>query len=191
MKLALLVLLLCGCASMGTSMATSGQFNRASSVRVSTNQGHGSGVVVSSKCVLTADHVVKDAKQINTGVVMHIVKQEDDPVDLALICADAPLNMPAVKLGDVPQIDDYVYVVGDPIIYKGVVTEGRYEDTNMITAHCAPGNSGGGVFNKAGELVGVADAITGYPGDSGVIIFPNLCEIVGIDTIKDFLKGAI
>lgn len=93
-------------------------------------------------------------------------------LDLALInVPGAPC--PCAKVIDVMPIPgDIVYIVGFPYGMAKVVTSGEVQGRVIIqgieyvltTAPARPGNSGGGVFNSRGELIGilVMGDTTGY-----------------------------
>ena len=92
----------------------------------------------------------------------------DERSDLALLKIDAK-NLPAVKLADVQKsrVGDWVLAIGSPFGFDYTVTagiisaKGRNLDTEQYVpfiqtdAAVNPGNSGGPLFNAAGEVIGV------------------------------------
>lgn len=150
--------------------------NAAAIVTIKTKEGHGSGCIISKDgYVITNYHVVGGATDslkvvLNGGEEFSaIVLRRDPGMDLALIkiegsnfCSVTPAKSPACKLGDV------IYVIGTPAdpslgqtITKGIFSAQRnvFGKTMYQTdAHVNPGNSGGGMFNDKGELVGIVSS---------------------------------
>ena len=131
--------------------------------------------------VMTADHVVEAlVGDSEKGLIFGGTKMKksykqfnvllrDGDHDIALIQgsskedADCP-TVPVAK--DLPSIGSYVWVVGYPLgvernVSHGVLSSayfaGKSESTYVyrIDAPIAPGNSGGGLFNEKGELIGI------------------------------------
>ena len=145
----------------------------------------GSGIIIKNgggtpMVVLTAAHVVDDLKKIMVGISyssdkkeMHISKI-NKTLDLALLVSNTSKNKsgPYVNFSKyAPNIGDPIWVIGNPSGESRVVTEGIISKNKIrisvgdkvpvlrnlyrITADIYGGNSGGGVFNKSGELVGI------------------------------------
>jgi serine protease Do len=141
-------------------------------------EGQGSGFVVdASGYIVTNNHVVDNATKIL--VTMHDGRKLDatlvghDPkTDLALIKVNAT-GLPHVAFGnsDAARVGDWVLAIGNPFGLGGTATagiisargrdiqSGPYDDYLQIDAPINFGNSGGPVFNIAGEVVGVNTAI--------------------------------
>jgi S1-C subfamily serine protease len=146
--------------------------------------GLGSGVVISDQGdILTALHVVEDAQEIRltfadgseTSAQVTATQPEHD---IAVLHADQlpPLLIPAV-LGNpnAMQVGDEAYAVGNPFgLYSsmsaGVISgfnrsfeaedDGQRIDGLMqIDASVNPGNSGGPLLNRAGQVVGIVVGI--------------------------------
>ncbi|MCE5344487.1 MAG: trypsin-like peptidase domain-containing protein [Eubacteriales bacterium] len=145
-------------------------------------QSSGSGVVVAADYVLTNYHVVEGATSLEVTVgdntFVATVAGYDDTLDLAVLKVDK-LDIAPVTLGDsdLLSVGDWAICIGNPLSFTGTTTVGiisalnrevtsenydmygRREDTanNMIQTDAAinAGNSGGGMFNVAGELIGV------------------------------------
>lgn len=107
------------------------------------------------------------------------VSKWDEDVDLALIRIDSPLREAAYAVpiyeGEELQRGDEVITVGNPFRnigsigrgtinhpYRKLPIEGRDYILIQHDATQAPGSSGGALFNKYGELIGVTNA--GIPG---------------------------
>lgn len=150
--------------------------NATAIVTIKTKEGHGSGCIISKDgYVITNYHVVGSAADslkvvMNNGEEYSATLLRKDPgMDLALIkiegsnfCSVTPAKSPSCKLGDV------IYVIGTPAdpslgqtITKGIFSAQRnvFGKTMYQTdAHVNPGNSGGGMFNDKGELVGIVSS---------------------------------
>ncbi len=144
--------------------------------------GAGSGVIISSDgYILTCDHVVSGASNITVTIgdkdYTATVVGEDSTSDIAVIKVDADGLTPAI-VGDSDKlaVGDNVLAVGNPLgELGGTVTSGIVSALNrsvsiqssssvntmsliQMDASVSPGNSGGGLFNMNGELVGVVNA---------------------------------
>lgn len=141
--------------------------------------GAGSGVILTTDgYIVTNYHVVEGAQQIT--VTLHddstytaTVVGSDQQSDIALLKIDAAGLTPAV-LGDSDsvQVGEVVIAVGNPMgTLGGTVTDGIVSALNrdisvegnemtlmQTSAAISPGNSGGGLFNTNGELIGIVNA---------------------------------
>jgi serine protease Do len=142
------------------------------------SEGQGSGFLVdASGYIVTNNHVAGGADQI-TVTLQDGRKFEaklvgnDERTDLAVIKIDAA-NLPYVAFGDSDQarVGDWVVAIGNPFGLGGTATagiisargrdinSGPYDDYLQLDAPINFGNSGGPVFNVAGQVVGVNTAI--------------------------------
>lgn len=124
-----------------------------------------------------------------------IVKQ-DPTNDLALLKTEMIDNtLEVIKLADrCPSIGDIVFSVGSPLgmirtLSKGVISnfiDGFYVSDNT----CTFGNSGGGLYNRKGELIGVPAQVTGYgkTAEGNFVPESSLGFAINLKRIKDFLK---
>lgn len=141
--------------------------------------GAGSGVILTTDgYIVTNYHVVEGAQQIT--VTLHddstytaTVVGSDQQSDIALLKIEATGLTPAV-LGDSDsvQVGEVVIAVGNPMgTLGGTVTDGIVSALNrdisvegnemtlmQTSAAISPGNSGGGLFNTNGELIGIVNA---------------------------------
>ena len=144
--------------------------------------GAGSGVVISSDgYILTCAHVVSGASNITVTIgdtdYPATVVGEDDTSDVAVLKIDATDLTPAtVGNSDSLAVGESVLAVGNPLgELGGTVTSGIVSALNrsvsiqgsssvntmsliQMDASVSPGNSGGGLFNMNGELVGIVNA---------------------------------
>lgn len=140
------------------------------------SEGAGSGIIISNDgYIVTNNHVIEDARKIT--VTLNSGESYEAEVigtysenDIAVLKIDANDLQPVV-LGDSDKlcVGDTAVVVGNPLgSLGGTVTNGIISaldreidlgDTtmNLLQTNAAvnPGNSGGGLFNGRGELVGI------------------------------------
>jgi len=144
------------------------------------SEGQGSGFLIdASGYIVTNNHVAGGADEITVtmqdGHKYQAKLVGNDPrTDLALIKIDAT-NLPYVAFGDSDKarVGDWVVAIGNPFGLGGTATAGiisargrdirldEYNDNDYLQLD-APinfGNSGGPVFNVAGQVVGVNTAI--------------------------------
>ena len=144
--------------------------------------GAGSGVIISSDgYILTCAHVVSGASNITVTIgdtdYPATLVGEDTSSDIAVVKIDATGLTPAT-VGDSNglKVGESVMAVGNPLgELGGTVTSGIVSALNrsvsiqgsnsvntmsqiQMDASVSPGNSGGGLFNMNGELVGIVNA---------------------------------
>lgn len=141
--------------------------------------GAGSGVVLTTDgYIVTNYHVVEGAQQVT--VTLHddstytaTVVGSDQQSDIALLKIEADGLTPAV-LGDSDnvQVGEVVIAVGNPMgtlggtvtdgivsaLNRDITVEGNQMTLMQTSAAISPGNSGGGLFNTNGELIGIVNA---------------------------------
>lgn len=168
----------------------------------------GSGFIIdASGFVITNNHVVEQAEEITvilTDNSKHKAKiiGRDKKTDLALLKIEAKKPLPFVTLGDSDKmrVGDWVLAVGNPYGLGGSVTQGiisarqrsinagPFDDFLQTDAPINRGNSGGPLFNMAGEVVGINTAIFSPTGGNvgiGFSIPANIAKPV-IEQLKQF-----
>lgn len=172
-------------------------------------KGAGSGVIISEDgYIITNHHVIEGANSVtvtlrdgNTSYTAAVIGSDSDN-DIALLKVDAKGLTPAT-FGDSSKlaVGDYVVAIGNPLgELGGTVTDGiisalardvTIEDQNMTllqtNAQISPGNSGGGLFNANGELIGIVnakDSATEVEGIAFAIPINNVLDI--IDDLKSY-----
>jgi serine protease Do len=146
----------------------------------------GSGFIIDAAgLVVTNHHVIGNADEIEVvledgRVFPATVRGSDQRTDLALLEIDANEPLPYVSFGDSDhaRVGDWVIAIGNPFGLGGTTTSGivsargrdinsgPYVDYIQIDASINRGNSGGPLFNNAGEVIGVNTAIFSPNGGS-------------------------
>ena len=171
-----------------------------------TASGAGSGVIVTSDgYIVTNNHVIEDASRItvtlkNGESYDAELVGTDETTDLAVLKIDAT-DLQSATLGDSDsiQVGEMAVAIGNPLgELGGTVTEGIISaldreitiDGQQMTllqtdAAVNPGNSGGGLFNSKGELIGIVNAKTSSSGIEG------LGFAIPINTAKPVIEDLI
>ncbi len=146
----------------------------------------GSGFVIDATgIVITNNHVITDANEVTViftdGQRLKAeVLGKDAKVDIAVLRVKPEKPLKAVKFGDSEKmrVGDWVMAVGNPFGLGGTVTagivsarnrnidSGPYDNYIQTDASINKGNSGGPLFNMAGEVIGVNTAILSPSGGS-------------------------
>lgn len=176
------------------------------SVKVLVGQGHGSGTHLGGGYILTAAHVVKGQKTVvikatvgNQRYAKVLWINEDYDVALLLTSpqgiASAHMSCRSLHAGDTVRAD------GNPLNLEFVSSSGKISgDARQTDQHKSAyitdmttvmGMSGGGVFDRNGDLVGVTSAVAVAPMKAGPVWIPNItgfgmavpssavCELLG------------
>lgn len=163
-----------------TTAASSEQWDR-SVVRIRVvscaGVGTGTGFLIDNATIITARHVVADARKIQVetwdGKDLEVAEaRQASVVDLGIIKLAAPIDVPPLVVSATEsQPKDRVFAIGYPEGNELKTTEGtvlgyfndmRYGSLGRImrfTAPIKPGNSGGPLLSLEGEVVGVVYAI--------------------------------
>jgi serine protease Do len=155
-------------------------------------QGQGSGFIVSADgIVLTNAHVVREAREVTVKLTDRRefrakVLGADPATDIAVLRIEAK-DLPTVKVGkpESARVGDWVLAIGSPFGFENSVSAGIVSakgrslpgeaSVPFIQTDVAvnPGNSGGPLFDLAGEVIGVNSQIYsrsgGYQGLSFAI----------------------
>ncbi len=151
--------------------------------------GSGSGIILTSDgYIVTCKHVVDGAETIKVILnddTEHEAKLigSDSRSDLAVLKIDAT-NLTSATLGDSDMltVGEDVIAIGNPLgELRGTATSGiisalsrevTVENTSMsliqTDAAISPGNSGGGLFNASGSLVGIVNAKASSSNSEGL-----------------------
>lgn len=152
--------------------------------RTPPRQGVGSGFIVSRDGkILTNAHVVKDADQITVRLSDRREFRAkliglDERSDVALIQIEGGGEFPTVRIGDSDRVEvgEWVMAMGTPFSLDFSATQGIVSATGrqlpnenyvpfiQTDAAVNPGNSGGPLFNLAGEVIGINSQIYSRSG---------------------------
>ncbi|CAN5802085.1 DegQ family serine endoprotease [soil metagenome] len=167
----------------------------------------GSGFIISPDgYIVTNNHVIDTADEVRVelyegGELDARVIGRDPRTDIALLKVEADRTLPFVSFGDsdAARVGDWVIAIGNPLgqgfsVSAGIVSarnrplQGSYDDFIQTDAAINRGNSGGPLFNMAGEVVGVNTAILSPTGGSIGIGFAMSSAVVTrvIDQLQDF-----
>lgn len=158
-------------------------------------QGAGSGVIISTDgYIVTNTHVITDEStgRVADSITVRLtngdeydasVKGYDSEADIAIIKIEAD-GLTAAQCGDSDKlaVGEELVIVGNPLgELGGTVTNGIVSATQreievngvkmyLIQTNAAvnPGNSGGGMFNMKGQLVGIVNAKSSGTGIEGL-----------------------
>ncbi len=158
-------------------------------MREAVQQGAGSGVIISEDgYIITNHHVVEGASNIK------VTLNDNKEYDATLIGSDYTNDVAVIKIdkndltvaligdSDKLKVGEDVIAIGNPLgTLGGTVTEGilsatsreiTIEDVDMTllqtSAAVNPGNSGGGLFNTSGQLIGIVNAKISQEGIEGI-----------------------
>ena len=163
----------------------------------SQGQAVGSGFLIDAAgIVVTNHHVIAGADEIS--VTIHDGRQfpakligADEQTDIAVLEIDSETPLPYVSFGQsaTTRVGDWVVAVGNPFGLGGTVTagivsargrdiqSGPYDDFLQFDAPINQGNSGGPLFDRRGEVIGVNSAIFSPSGGNVGIGFAIPAEI--------------
>lgn len=171
-------------------------------------KGSASGVIISADgYILTNEHVTNgmDKIRVTTSAGVEYIADiiaEDSLTDLAVIKVELPegVTLPPVVFGVSAGVKfgQSVVVIGNPMgiglsVSTGVVsspdreitTSGETNHVIQTDAAVSPGNSGGGMFDVYGNLIGIVCAKTSGDGIEG------LGYAVPVDTVKTVVNDLL
>jgi serine protease Do len=137
-------------------------------VRIESETGRCAGVAISPTEVATAAHCVRSGPpEVTTHadeVCTTVDVAADFDNDAALIHVTGCTLVPLPLGRRDPKIGDVVIVVGHPLgegwaFSEGIVSKVTDEGRLMIDAAVNMGNSGGGVFDRRGRLIGIVSSL--------------------------------
>ncbi len=172
--------------------------------------GAGSGVIIHKDgIVVTNNHVIEGVSNIyvrltNGNTYEAYLRGTDEENDIAILKITPKETLTVAKLGSSAALalGEDVFAIGNPLgELGGTVTEGiisalerevEMSDGTVMTllqtsAAINSGNSGGGLFNMAGELIGVVNAKYSATGVEGLgFAIPVDSAIISIDSLLDY-----
>ncbi len=173
-----------------------------------TQSSLGSGFVIAPEgFIVTNNHVIDGADEImvnfTDGSSLPATLVGTDPkTDIAVLKVTPPTPLPFVPFGDSTKsrVGDWVLAIGNPFglggsVSAGIISarnrdinSGPYDDFIQTDAAINKGNSGGPLFNMAGEVIGVNTAIISPSGGSIGIGFsvPSALVKTVVAQLRDF-----
>lgn len=156
-----------------------------------TSTSAGSGVIISPEgYILTCSHVVEGASSVkitlrNNNIYDAVLVGSDENSDLAVLKISAEEELTYVEQGHSADLvaGEQVVAIGNPLgLLGGTVTVGYISATERVIevgngvsmtliqtdAAINSGNSGGGLFNLAGELIGIVNSKYSASGVEGL-----------------------
>lgn len=173
-------------------------------------QSLGSGFVIDATgIIVTNNHVIDGADTIDVtftdGTTLPAkLLGHDDKTDIAVLKVEpkAPLAFVALGDSDKLRVGDWVMAIGNPFGLGGSVTlgivsalnrdihAGSYDDFIQTDASINRGNSGGPLFNLAGDVVGMNTAIISPSGESVGIGFATPASTIS-SVVPQIVKHGI
>ncbi|MBR3796788.1 MAG: trypsin-like peptidase domain-containing protein [Clostridia bacterium] len=175
-------------------------------------QSTGSGVVITTQGhVVTNYHVVEGASDVQVLWQGQYLKAEvvgvDELTDLAVLRVMENVTLPAVKMGNAAdvRVGDWAIVIGNPLgkqfadtVTVGVVSALNRELENssivkMLQTDAAinSGNSGGGMFNTRGELIGIPSLKFSSSGNRSVASIEGIAMAIPMDVVQPIVNSLI
>lgn len=175
-------------------------------------QATGSGVMITTQGhVVTNYHVIEGANDVqvlsNGQYLQAEIVGYDELTDLAVLRVTEDVNLPAVKMGDISQVrvGDWAIVIGNPLgkqfadtVTIGVVSalNRELEGTSIVKmmqtdAAINSGNSGGGLFNTKGELIGIPSLKYSSNGVRDAASIEGIAMAIPVDVVKPIVESLI
>lgn len=137
---------------------------RDTSLLLTMQRGHCSGTAVGRNIVLSAEHCWANGNRLVAinGQEAHALKIVRDGKDHVLVRVTTKFTRWS-QMGPEPEQGDRVRWIGNPSSLRGQFREGyitgTYEGEFLIDARVFGGDSGSGIYNDRGQLVGVVSGM--------------------------------
>lgn len=175
-------------------------------------QATGSGVVITTQGhVVTNYHVVEGANDVQVLWQGQYLQAEiigvDELTDLAVLRVTEDVTLPAVRMGQANEVrvGDWAIVIGNPLgsqladtVTVGVVSAvDREIDSSTIVkmlqtdAAINSGNSGGGMFNTRGELIGIPSLKFSSSGSRSEASIEGIAMAIPMDVVQPVVESLI
>lgn len=175
-------------------------------------QSTGSGVVITTQGhVVTNYHVVEGASDVQVLWQGQYLKAEvvgvDELTDLAVLRVMEDITLPAVKMGNAAEVrvGDWAIVIGNPLgkqfadtVTVGVVSalNRELEESSIVKmlqtdAAINSGNSGGGMFNTKGELIGIPSLKFSSSGNRKIASIEGIAMAIPMDVVQPIVNSLI
>jgi len=158
-----------------------------------------------SSWIISNAHVVRDSENVfvSQSGVRYAAKVEyaDEELDLAVIYVAGAVFPPAPIDVNVPvQVGQRVYAIGSPVGLENSITEGLVSGVRKVlelsviqtSAQISPGNSGGGLFDAHGRLVGITTfKAQGTEGVGFAVSVAHVQEIDDAETYAGLVRAVL
>lgn len=179
-------------------------------VTIFTDGGLGSGVLYRADgTIVTNEHVVRGADDVVVGLadgkrIPGRVLAADRGTDLAVVDVDRT-DLPAARFQtELPQVGDLAIALGSPLGFEGTATAGIVSglsreipgsaaagtplvDLIQTDAPISPGNSGGALVSRDGEVIGINDAYI-PPSAGAVALGFAIPSATVVDVVEQLLE---
>jgi serine protease Do len=171
-------------------------------IQIATPYSTGTGFYLrDANLIVTNDHVVQDNRQV--VIDGHLIEKQlvrviysDPKHDLAFLEAPTQTNLPDVHLGadQILTEGDQVIALGHPFGFKYTTTQGIISNASheindihyyLIDAALNPGNSGGPLLDRDGNVIGVNTFIVKDGNNIGFSLPVNYL----IEAVEEFNKN--
>ena len=157
-----LLLLLGGC---GGCVSVTQSDMRATTLRMEFATGLCSGTAIGPDTILTAKHCLSHPLKMVEGVQAEVIGSKLETRDTIVIKVKGVRFKHWAKRGPRPNQGDHLTFWGNPEgvpdVMREVLVSRAWTDGLVLQATVCPGDSGAGLFNARGEVVGIVSAVTG------------------------------
>ena len=172
----------------------------------------GSGFFIDSNgTAVTNYHVIEGASDVQVLSQGRYLKTEivgyDELTDLAVLRVMEDIELPAVQMGDMSdvRVGDWAIVIGNPLgkqfadtVTVGVVSalNRELESSSIVKmlqtdAAINSGNSGGGLFNTRGELIGIPSLKFSSNGKDDIASIEGIAMAIPVDVVQPIVNSII
>ena len=161
--------------------------------------------------MVTNYHVIEGASDVQVLSQGRYLKTEivgyDELTDLAVLRVMEDIELPAVKMGDMSdvRVGDWAIVIGNPLgkqfadtVTVGVVSalNRELESSSIVKmlqtdAAINSGNSGGGLFNTRGELIGIPSLKFSSNGKDDIASIEGIAMAIPVDVVQPIVNSII
>lgn len=137
---------------------------RATTLRLRVEDGLCSGTAIGPHALLTARHCFNKKLVSVNNIPMQALKFAHEGRDAVVVTVSGEFKHWAKRGGRPIQGDRLRFwgnPVGEPDVYREVLVSRAWTDGIVLQGTICPGDSGAGLMNDRGEVVGIVDAMTG------------------------------